>query len=49
LEDLIFAYAAPVLVHVCGRRGGRHPLWNHIAHGVILAVGVAIALAQFVD
>ena len=46
---LIFAYAAPVLVHVFGRRGNRHPLWNHIAHGTILAVGVAIALAQFVD
>jgi sodium-coupled neutral amino acid transporter 9 len=46
---LIFAYAAPVLVHVFRRRGNRHPLWNHIAHGTILAVGVAIALAQFVD
>ena len=44
---LIFAYAAPVLVHVCGRRGARHPWWNHLIHGVILALGVAVAVSQF--
>ena len=44
---LIFAYAAPVLVHVFGRRGARHPWWNHLIHGVILALGVAVAVSQF--
>jgi len=48
LFGLIFAYAAPVLVHIFGRRGRQHPLWNHLLHGGILAVGVAVAVSQFV-
>ena len=44
---LIFAYASPVLVHVFGRRGARHPWWNNLIHGVILALGVAVAVSQF--
>lgn len=48
---LIFAYTAPVLVHIFGRSRPRngHPMWNHAIHGAIFAVGLAVAIAQFVQ